>query len=181
MDESLDESVWLLRFHCGADDAVLAELHALAPSLVLCRALEGHEVYAYADSEREVCSLMSHPLTASAESTRLRVTLRLDGASKGQVAAWRYVVETDVLSEAEADLNAWYDHEHLPGLAAVPGTVRAQRLLNEQGHPRYHACYDLVTLETFGSPAWLAVRATAWSSRVRPSFRNTRRTMFRRI
>ena len=30
-----------------------------------------------------------------------------------------------------------------------------------------------------GSPEWLAVRATDWSSRVRPAFRNTRRTMFR--
>ena len=28
---------------------------------------------------------------------------------------------------------------------------------------------------------WLAVRASDWSGRVRPSFRNTRRTMFKRI
>ena len=40
---------------------------------------------------------------------------------------FRYVVETDVAPEAEADLNDWYDHEHLAGLAAVPGTVQAWR------------------------------------------------------
>ena len=33
-----------------------------------------------------------------------------------------YVVEADVLPESEAQLNAWYTIEHLPGLAAVPGT-----------------------------------------------------------
>jgi len=89
-------------------------------------------------------------------------------------------VETDVLPEHEADFNAWYDQEHLAGLAAVPGTVSAARLLDPQGHPRYHACYELATRETFGSPAWLAVRGTAWSSRIRPSFRNTTRTLFER-
>ena len=42
-------------------------------------------------------------------------------------------------------------------------------------HPRF---YDLVAPEVLASPAWAAVRATAWSERVRPMFRNTRRTMF---
>lgn len=178
----MHESVWLLRFHCAADDAAMADdLHALAPSLVLCRAVEGWEVYAYVDSEPDAHALLGHPLTAGGTVSHLRRTLTLQGASAGQASLWRYVVETDVLEEAEVDLNAWYDQEHLPGLAAVPGTVRAQRLLDEHGHPRYHACYDLATRETFGSPAWLAVRATAWSSRVRPSFRNTKRTMFRRV
>jgi len=47
--------------------------------------------------------------------------------------------------------------------------------------PRYYACYDLVSLQTMGSAPWLAVRATAWSDRVRPAFRNTKRTLFSRI
>ena len=105
----------------------------------------------------------------------------LDGASRGQDAPWHYIVETDVLPEQEDDLNAWYDQEHLPGLAAVSGTVRAGRYLCRDGSPRYHACYDLHTRQTFGSPPWLAVRATGWSSRVRPAFRNTKRTMFQRL
>ncbi|OZI58547.1 DUF4286 family protein [Bordetella genomosp. 1] len=105
----------------------------------------------------------------------------LDGASAGEASHWHYVVETDVLPEAEEDFNAWYDQEHMPGLAAVPGSVRARRLRCPDGGPRYHACYDLATQETFGSPPWLAVRATDWSSRVRPSFRNTKRTMFRKV
>jgi len=37
------------------------------------------------------------------------------------LARWRYVVETDIDPAAADDFNAWYDEEHLPGLAAVAG------------------------------------------------------------
>lgn len=120
-------------------------------------------------------------LYPAAHTTLLRNVQNIDGDSHGSVPAWHYVVETDVLPEADADLNAWYNNEHLPGLASVPGTIRAQRFVNDGGSPRYHACYDLLTLETFESPPWMAVRATEWSSRVRPNFRNTKRTMFRKV
>jgi hypothetical protein len=87
----------------------------------------------------------------------------------------------DVVPAHEDDLNAWYDKEHMPGLAACLGTVRARRFRNPDGSPRYHACYDLVRTETLGSEPWLAVRHTAWSDRVRPHFRNIKRTMFKRL
>ena len=112
---------------------------------------------------------------------RLDPGLALDGASAGQRAPYHYVVETDVMPEHEADFNAWYDQEHLPGLAAVPGTIKAARYVNLGATPRYYACYDLESLQTLGSPPWLAVRETAWSARVRPTFRNTKRTMFERV
>ena len=118
---------------------------------------------------------------AAVEAARFACLQDICGASHGATPEFHYVVETDVAPEAETDLNDWYDHEHLPGLAAVPGAIRAQRLLNLDGAPRYHACYELVTKETLGSASWLAVRHTAWSDRVRPSFRNTKRTMFRRV
>lgn len=146
-------------------------------------ALEADDTYMYvrgADALAQVQSRLGQ-LAPGAHARQLHLTLDLAGASAGQDAPWHYIVETDVLPEAEADLNAWYDQEHLPGLAAVPGTVRAQRWECRGESPRYLACYDLHTQETFGSPPWLAVRATDWSSRVRPSFRNTRRTMFRKI
>ncbi|MDQ6619645.1 MAG: hypothetical protein M3Z31_08105 [Pseudomonadota bacterium] len=118
---------------------------------------------------------------ANAAISTLDVVQYVPGASTGRRASFHYVVETDVLAEAEADFNAWYATEHLPGLAAVPGTVEAFRMKNASGVPRYFACYDLVSADALGSPAWLAVRATRWSSRVRPAFRNTVRTMFRLI
>lgn len=147
-------------------------------------ALEEEDTYVYLRGAADSLPEMQARLAEHFPGARARVlhqTLELAGASAGQDAPWHYIVETDVLPEAEADLNAWYDQEHLPGLASVPGTVRAMRYECRDESPRYLACYDLHTRETFGSPPWLAVRATDWSSRVRPSFRNTRRTMFKKI
>jgi hypothetical protein len=113
------------------------------------------------------------------EAVPLQATLVIDGPAVNQPARWLYVVETNVLPEVEADFNDWYSHEHLPGLAAVPGVVQARRLLRGDGRgARYHACYLLAERAAFNSPPWLAVRATPWSSRVRPAFRDTHRTLF---
>lgn len=119
----------------------------------------------------------------SVELAWLQASLYTPGAShrSKQPAPWHYVVETDVTAEAEADFNQWYDTEHLPGLAAVEGVKLAQRFVSTEHHPRYHASYDLLTQETFGCPAWLKVRATPWSDRVRPEFRNPRRLMFQHV
>lgn len=102
----------------------------------------------------------------------------IEGASFGEAPSFHYSVETDVAPEHESDLNDWYEQEHLPGLAAVQGTIRAARYRRSSGSPRYLACYDLVSRATPERPEWLAVRNTAWSSRIRPLFRNPRRTMF---
>lgn len=146
-------------------------------------ALEAEETYVYVHGTEALPEIRARlaGLVPGAHARLLHRTLDLAGASAGEDAPWHYIVETDVLPEADADLNAWYDQEHLPGLASVPGTVRAQRYECRDESPRYLACYDLHTQETFGSPPWLAVRASDWSSRVRPSFRNTRRTMFKKI
>ena len=113
--------------------------------------------------------------------SHLVLLMDLAGASAGDLAPYHYVVETDVMPDREADFNAWYDREHLRGLASVPGTVRAMRFRSIDGQPRYHACYDLARTETLSCPQWLAVRGTPWSDRVRPTFLNTTRTMFRRV
>jgi hypothetical protein len=151
---------------------------------------EADEGYTYVRPLRAVV-IDDHTVTRLREALRevlpdatlvvLDLLMELAGASAGKPAPYHYVVETDVLPEFDVDLNAWYDQEHLPGLARVPGTVRAARFVNVDGSPRYHACYDLVSTETLGSARWLAVRGTSWSSRVRPAFRNTKRTMFRRV
>ena len=112
------------------------------------------------------------------EMIRLKGVKRLAGASWGAPPACHYVVRTDVAPGWEEELQRWYDEEHLAGLAAVPGNVHAQRLLSLDQVPRFYACYDLVGPDVLRSPAWLAVRGSAWSSRVRPKFTNTRRTLF---
>ena len=103
------------------------------------------------------------------------------GASRGKPAPVHYVVETDIAPGNEAEVHGWYDHEHMQGLAAVPGTVNAQRFSNLSGSPRLYACYDLASSATRDTPQWLAVRATEWAARARPHFRNTKRTTFERL
>lgn len=118
------------------------------------------------------------PGTDCLQAERTRV---IAGPATGQAAPWHYVVETDVLPAFEDEFNAWYDTEHLPGLASVPGVVQALRLRRLDGRPVYHACYDLAQREAFNSPPWLAVRSTPWSDRVRAAFRDTRRVFYRRV
>ena len=111
--------------------------------------------------------------------SRLEKVLDKSGASTGSQAVFHYVVEMDPETGWMPDLAQWYDTEHLPGLATVSGCIRATRFLNHDHGPLSLACYDLVTEETLGSSAWLAVRETEWSSRMRPHFTHTIRTMFK--
>ena len=163
-----------------------ADLASLAERVDVFRAVEGHDGIAYfaLPADPSGAAAVEHAVRAacpSARVTRQHLLQACRGASAGRDSRFHYVVSTDVRSEAEQDFNAWYECEHLPGLARVPGTIRACRLHNDDDAPRYHACYDLATAETLGSPAWLAVRATPWSARVRPAFCNTTRLMLRRV
>lgn len=111
----------------------------------------------------------------------LQLLLSVPGVSAGRPAPYHYVVETDVVAVAEKELNEWYNNEHLPGLAAVPGNVLGRRFKSLSATPRYHACYELESAHTVGSEGWLAVRNTPWSGVVRPMFTNAKRTLFRRV
>jgi hypothetical protein len=118
--------------------------------------------------------------TPGAAWTPLEPLQSIAGASEGVPFSHHYVVEADVAAAHERDFNDWYEREHLPGLAAVPGTVRAMRYRRPRGTPRYLACYDLLSPRVLEHPRWLAVRHTVWSARIRPLFLNPRRTMFTR-
>jgi hypothetical protein len=113
---------------------------------------------------------------------RLALMCATAGASRSERPAFHYVVEMTPQAGWEVELQRWYDTEHLPGLASVPGCVHARRLWNHDAGPRSGpqslACYDLVEAQAMGSPAWLAVRHTPWSDRMRPRFTSTVRTMF---
>jgi hypothetical protein len=56
----------------------------------------------------------------------------------------------------EAAFNAWYDREHVPALARVPGVLRARRFLGAAtgGGPKYVALYHLTAPEVVESAAW---------------------------
>lgn len=118
------------------------------------------------------------PQSQDIRISRLEKVFDAPGHSRAQTPAFHYVVEMDPDTGWMPEIARWYDTEHMPGLAAVPGCIHAMRFLNHDHGPLSLACYDLVSEQTLGSPPWLAVRGTAWSDITRPHFTNTRRTMF---
>ena len=175
---------------CRAFETVagtVATLHRVALSV------DRTQLYAYLEpgDERLAASLGARDSAALAGAisrscdwasevrvSRLECMLDVAGESAGSPARFHYVVETDPEDGWMDEIARWYDTEHMPGLAAVPGCIRAMRFINHGHGPRSLACYDLVSQEILGSPPWLAVRATAWSDIARPHFTNTLRTMF---
>lgn len=119
-----------------------------------------------------------YPAARDIRVSRLEKVFDTEGHSGAALPAFHYVVEMDPDTGWMPELERWYNTEHMPGLAAVPGCIRATRLYNHDHGPLSLACYDLVTTQTLGSEPWLAVRWTAWSDVVRPHFTNTKRTMF---
>jgi hypothetical protein len=111
-------------------------------------------------------------------ASRLCKVFESPGAASGQTPLFHYVVETTPEKGWLKELSKWYDQEHMPGLAAVPGCIHTVRMLNLDHGPAFLSCYDLVDRSVMGSPAWLEVRNTEWSSRCRPHFTKTKRNMF---
>lgn len=114
-------------------------------------------------------------------ASRLERVFDQPGAAFGQQRVAHYVVEMDPADGWMPEIFRWYDEEHMPGLAAVQGNIHSRRYLNHDGGPLSLACYDLVAPEVLACPAWLKVRASAWSDITRPHFTNTLRTMFSTI
>jgi hypothetical protein len=168
------------------------ECEGLVQSVTTAKAENGkpmHHVYVHFENAKKLSAedaiatekiwrvLSGH----DAKVSRLQRVMQRQGVSHDQKPTVHYVVETDPEAGWQDEIFRWYDQEHMPGLASVPGTVRAQRLLNLDHSPLSFACDDLIAPDVLGSEAWLAVRGTAWSDVCRPHFTNTLRTMFEKI
>lgn len=73
------------------------------------------------------------------------------------------LVLVDPAPTLEEELNDWYDLEHLPERAAIPGVETAQRYTSLGDGPRYAALYDLASLNVLQRDAYLAVSGTNFS------------------
>ncbi|MCC6531990.1 MAG: hypothetical protein IT531_05535 [Burkholderiales bacterium] len=70
---------------------------------------------------------------------------------------------------ADAEFNRWYDEEHIPALAAVPGTLAARRYLaTRSSKQRYLALYHLESPEVVRTAAWAKAGETPWTVKMRP-------------
>jgi hypothetical protein len=90
----------------------------------------------------------------------------------------------NVVPEAEADFNAWYDEEHVPRLSRVPGCLSARRfkIVNaaSDGNHRYLAIYHLESPDVCASKPWEEAAVTPWTLKLRPQTRDRLRIPLRR-
>ncbi len=85
-------------------------------------------------------------------------------------AAALLVIGMNVAPEHEAEFNEWYNTEHLPALASVPGTRCARRYRGTGATQRYVALYHLASPDVPDTSAWKDPANTPWTERMRPHF-----------
>jgi hypothetical protein len=91
------------------------------------------------------------------------------------------VIWNDVAPGGEAEFDHWHFKEHMPERLAVPGFLRGRRYTADSDHPQYFTLYETASVETLGSPPYLARLndPTAWSRQIFPLWRNSIRTACR--
>jgi hypothetical protein len=82
---------------------------------------------------------------------------------------------------AETEFNAWYDAEHVPALARVPGVLCARRFKGTGSGPKYVALYHLTRPEVIESAEWKgASESTPMPAHIRPQIADRIRFVCRR-
>jgi hypothetical protein len=94
------------------------------------------------------------------------------GQAPTDPAPYALLVRIETAPEDDAELNAWYEQDHLAALQGVPGCYRARRFRATVGSPRYLAIYEFENGEVSSSEAWRNAAASDWTLRIRPRFRN---------
>jgi hypothetical protein len=82
------------------------------------------------------------------------------------------LVGMNVSPDAETEFNRWYDEEHLPALAALPGVLCARRFRAILSPLKYLALYHMSSSEVCASAAWKKAVDTPWTQSLRPQVRD---------
>ena len=97
------------------------------------------------------------------------------GESPQGGAPFALLVRLETGPEHDAELNEWYDQEHLPALAGVAGCLSARRYrmtAGSDGSVKYLMIYEAATREAIRGHAWTKAANTDWTLHMRPHFRN---------
>ena len=89
-------------------------------------------------------------------------------------------VSMNVDPAAEHEFNEWYNTEHIPQLAAVPGVIMARRFRATSANRKYVALYHLESPEVQATPAWKSAADSEWTRKLRPHFRDHLRLVCRK-
>jgi hypothetical protein len=91
------------------------------------------------------------------------------GEAAQEHAPFLLSVRLDIASEVEAEFNEWYNVDHLPKLAAVPGVHGARRYCRRSGNgTKYLALYELANEHVTSTDAWSTAANTEWTLKIRP-------------
>ena len=122
---------------------------------------------------------------------RMNFKLMCEVANSGNTgpvvdAPWMYIVHTDIPDHIVDEYNAWYDKEHLPRCANIPGVLRARRFTAQACTsgtvaPRYLTAYEMTGADVWESPAAQLARKTPWTEKMRSLFSNTRRALYQLV
>jgi hypothetical protein len=97
------------------------------------------------------------------------------GESPSGGAPYALFVRLETDPEHDKELNNWYEQEHLPAIAGVPGCLSARRYRMTAGtpeSPKYLMIYEATSREAIRNEAWNKAANTEWTLRMRPHFRN---------
>jgi hypothetical protein len=86
----------------------------------------------------------------------------------------------NVASAHEAEFNEWYETEHLPRLAQVPGVICARRFTSPGAGHKYVATYHLTSPAVGESAAWHATAETPWTEKLKPHMSDRLRLVLER-
>lgn len=83
----------------------------------------------------------------------------------------------DIEADAVEEHDRWHTHEHLPERLAIPGFRRGTRWIATGEGPRYMVLYEVESLATLASEAYLARlnNPTPWTTRMMPHYRGMNR------
>jgi hypothetical protein len=99
-------------------------------------------------------------------------------AAEGVLVIWH-----DVEESAEREFLNWHVREHMPERVALPGFLRGLRYVAVEGRPKYFNFYEAASAAAFSSARYRERLndPTPWTRRVVAHFRNTARTVCRRV
>src|SRR5262245_60940144 len=102
------------------------------------------------------------------------------------MANYIYLVQMDIPTELEDELNRVYDTEHVPNILKAPGVHVCSRdpldATHAPGRGRYAAVYDSDSPDVPSSAGWLAESEKgAWPTKIRPHTTNRSHSIFKRL
>ena len=115
---------------------------------------------------------------------RFEGSLTTIGAPAAPAGAGGFLLNAmNCAAEGEDDFNKWYEEEHIPALAAVPGTILARRYIAPDDAITTHkfiAIYHLEDPDVTRTQAWAKAVDTPWTASVRPHMRDRCRVLAKR-